>query len=136
MNTNKIINIKSSNERLLALILRRNYFPNDINFISQPDNNLQIATMSRGKSKESKPHRHVDNVRTIVGTSEVIIVTRGKIQISIYDFDDKPLATYKLKKLDVVYFLEGGHSIKFGRNSRIYEIKQGPYLFDKDKIFL
>ena len=136
MNISKIQYIYDKKNNPLALVIRRNYFPKTVNFITRETDNLQIATMKDRSNQSSKPHSHRSISRKIKGTTEVLIVVKGRIEVQIFDFESNFVESVFLKKMDMVYLISGGHSVQFRRNSRIYEIKQGPYLGKKDKYFL
>ena len=120
----------------LALVIRKNYFPKSINFVTSETDNLQIATMKNRSNQSSKPHAHRNISRKVKGTTEVLIVVKGRIEVQVFDLQSNFIESILLKKMDMMYLINGGHSVEFKRNSRIYEIKQGPYLGKKDKYFL
>lgn len=136
MTISKLQYIYDKKNNPLALVIRKNYFPKSINFVTSETDNLQIATMKDRSNQSSKPHSHRKVSRRIKGTTEVLIVVKGRIEVKVFDHQSNFVESILLKKMDMMYLISGGHSVQFKRNSRVYEIKQGPYLGKKDKYFL
>ena len=89
---------------------------------------IQFAHIGFVKTKEVAAHTHNPVIRETTGTTEVWIIIRGKIEVSLYDIDRSFLYSVNLHTNDVIIFQNGGHSLKAtSRVSEIYEIKNGPY---------
>ena len=58
------------------------------------------------------------------------------VQIDFFDDDQRFLQSKVLQTGDVILLAAGGHGLTFLEQSEIIEVKQGPYLQDKDKIRL
>ena len=58
------------------------------------------------------------------GVLDVFFYTKNNQKINI---------TKKLKSGDIILLLQGGHGFKVSKKISLIEIKQGPYLINKDK---
>ncbi|MCK4727142.1 MAG: hypothetical protein KAT29_15120, partial [Anaerolineales bacterium] len=66
--------------------------------------------------------------RHIVGTSEVLVVKKGRCQIDIYNDAQELVATRELRAGDVLLLVSGGHGFHMLEDTVFLEIKQGPYI--------
>lgn len=99
---------------------------------------LQFAVIGFSKTDQVGAHLHNPLPRQTTGTSECWIVTRGKIEVGLFDVDNMPVYITSLSKGDVAIFYSGGHSLEvLSRKAQIYELKNGPYegnILDKKQI--
>jgi hypothetical protein len=65
--------------------------------------------------------------RHLVGTSEVIVVRRGRCEIDIYDNDRTLIASRELRPGDIMLMTGGGHGFRMLEDTVLLEVKQGPY---------
>ena len=74
-------------------------------------------------------HRHVHRPleRHLIGTSEVLIVRRGRCEIDIYNDDRTLVASRELREGDVMLMVGGGHGFHMLEDTVLLEVKQGPY---------
>lgn len=81
------------------------------------------------------PHVHVPVVRTVVGTSELLLVRQGRCIVDIYGDDRALVASHELATGDLVLLLAGGHGFRMLEDTVLLEIKQGPYngLVEKER---
>ena len=78
--------------------------------------------------KKLVPHIHKQVERIIHTTSEFLYVISGEMTISIYDEKEKIVDNIVLREnMGLMQFI-GGHDIQIKRDTRYFEIKQGPYL--------
>jgi hypothetical protein len=78
--------------------------------------------------KNFVPHIHKQVERIIYTTSEFLYVISGEMTISIYDEKEKFVDKIVLhENMGLMQFI-GGHDIQIKRDTRYFEIKQGPYL--------
>ena len=79
------------------------------------------------------PHVHLPVVRTVVGTSELLMGRSGRCIVDIYD-DDRALVTSReLEAGDLVLSLSGGHGFRMLEGTVLLEGKQGPYSGQAEK---
>lgn len=97
--------------------------------LSPNDQFLQISAMKLGVGKGVEPHKHLENRRTSDITQESIIVISGEVEASYFDVDGRPLQSRVLRAGDCTVTFRGGHSFKsLSNETRVYEVKNGPYL--------
>ena len=123
-------------KKLLAIIYdEKNYnkkkgviFPS-LGFLS-----LQIGFMTHMKNHLIKPHTHINHLRKISKTAEVLFVRDGILRVDFYSRGKKYLFSKILKKNNIIILLEDSHGFKVIKKCFIIEIKQGPYNSKLDKI--
>ena len=90
--------------------------------------------MKHGKNYTIKPHSHNKRISKIFITSEVIILLKGILRVDFYDNKQKYLFSIKLYPDEIIYLVHGAHGFKIIKEVEMIEIKQGPYVSNKDKI--
>ena len=118
---------------LLALIIRANYSAEGIQFFTPDEFSQQLAYMKREKDYVIEPHTHNSVKREIYYTQEVLYIKSGKVRVDYYDNDQNYVCSNELLKGDVILLADGGHGFKMLEESEIIEVKQGPYVENKDK---
>ena len=121
-------------EKLLSVIIRKNYKANGIEFFTPDDFSQQLAYMHREKDYVIAPHVHNIVQRDVKLTQEVLVIKSGKVRVDYYDYDRNYLESRVLIQGDIVLLASGGHGFEMLENSEIIEVKQGPYAGDMDKI--
>lgn len=119
---------------LLAIILRPNLIKDEKYFATENSQEMQVAFFNLKKDTIIDNHIHVKQKREINSTSEVIVVLKGKIDVSIFDINKKLVCKNELSSGDTVALFEGGHGIKVIEDAILIESKQGPYLEEIDKV--
>lgn len=128
-----ITNIKDNNDNLLAIIVSNETVSEGIKFFTSEDNNLQVGMLGYTTGTRVDAHLHKDNIRTIKGTQEVVIIKKGQYRADFYDEEKIYIKSYILKQNDVIIFIQGCHGFKSIEDVELIEIKQGPFLKDHDK---
>jgi hypothetical protein len=118
---------------ILAMILRVNYKSEGIEFFTPNDFSQQLGYMNRPKGYKILPHVHNRVVRNVEFTNEVLLIKSGKVRVDFYDENKIYFQSEILNKGDVILLVKGGHGFEMIEKSEIIEIKQGPYLENKDK---
>jgi len=117
----------------LAIIVRSTYSKDGIEFFTPNDFSQQLAYMKRPKNYCIQPHKHNSVPREVTHTQEVLFLKSGKVRVDFYDNNKSYLQSRILNSGDVILFASGGHGLKMLEKTEIIEVKQGPYLQDKDK---
>jgi hypothetical protein len=112
---------------LLAYIIRAGKSPSATTFLTRPDENLQVGFVVYPAGGAVPAHSHRPIQRTIMGTSEVVIVRNGRCAIDVYDKARRLVATRDLEAGDLVILLAGGHGFRMQEDTVLLEVKQGPY---------
>jgi hypothetical protein len=120
---------------VLALIIRQNYEPEGVNFITAEDNPLQVGVLKHQKSSKIKPHLHKSSPRIINAIQEVLHIAYGKVEAEFYGGNGKKVGSSILNSGDTIVLLSGGHGFNILEDCKIIEIKQGPYRgVEEDKV--
>ena len=98
-----------------------------VKFFTKPTDEFQLGVIERPKGYEVKPHAHPERHATINGTAEFLYVEKGKIQITIFDEQWKEIGQQTVSSGDFLLFLAGGHALTMLEDTRLIEVKQGPY---------
>lgn len=125
--------IKDNEGNLLAIILRTQDTNDSKFFATENESELQLASFKLQKGEEILRHYHPKQERKINLTSEVLVVTNGKIKVEIYDNNLELNTTEIINKGEVVALYNGGHRIIMVEDSKFIEVKQGPYNPKTDK---
>ena len=121
--------------KLYALVIKETYQDKKgISFFTKNADNQQIGFMSHPKNYLIKPHKHQKRETKIFITSEVIILQKGKLRVDFYDTKKKYLFSIIVKKNQIIMLVHGGHGFKVLEPVKMLEIKQGPFVSNKDKI--
>ena len=124
--------IKHKNEQI-AIIVKKNYEPKSLEFLTPEHYNQQLGIMKCLKGKVIQSHIHKPIKREVIGTSEAIFVCSGKVEVYLFDSKKEKIATRILSGGDAIFLINGGHGFKMLVDSVLLEIKQGPYLGENDK---
>jgi hypothetical protein len=116
-----------SNGEVIAIIVRNAGAVDGINFFSPPEFSQQLGLISRKKDYAIKRHAHKLVARQVLVTQEVLHILSGRIEVALYDKQKNLINTVELKQGDTILLASGGHGIKFLEDSRLLEVKQGPY---------
>jgi len=121
--------------KLYALIIKDSYQnKKGISFFTKDVSNQQIGFMNHPKNYIIKPHKHQKRETKIYLTTEVIIIQKGKLRVDFYDTKKKYLFSVVIKKNQIIMLVHGGHGFKALEPVKMLEIKQGPFVSNKDKI--
>jgi hypothetical protein len=123
-------------KKILAIIIRKNNHPKKMgaNFITKNKDPMQLGFINYPTNYKIKPHYHLNRKKIINSCPEVLIVKRGILDVYFYKKNKQKInIKKKLKNGDIILLLQGGHGFKVSKKISLIEIKQGPYLINKDK---
>jgi hypothetical protein len=115
------------NGKPLVYIIRAGMNPEQTTFLTPQELNLQVGFIVYPAGGEIARHVHRPLERYIVGTSEVLVVKKGRCLIDIYNDEREVVATRELRAGDVMLMVGGGHGFRMLEDTVFLEIKQGPY---------
>jgi mannose-6-phosphate isomerase-like protein (cupin superfamily) len=118
------------NGDVLAYVVRGGSLPAATTFLTPDDCNLQVGHVVYPAGGVIARHMHLPVERRIAGTTEVLIVERGRCSVDVYADDRSVVATRELQTGDILIALGGGHGFHALEDLVLLEIKQGPYLGD------
>jgi hypothetical protein len=119
--------------RTLSYIIRRELVPTTTTFLTPPEFTHQLGFVVYPAGGAVKPHLHRSMERKIKGTSEVLLIKKGRCEIDIYNNKKELVATRELREGDIVLLVDGGHGFRMLEDTVFVEIKQGPYTGIEEK---
>jgi hypothetical protein len=111
----------------LAYIIRAEINPDKTTFLTPPEFKQQVGFVVYPAGGEIQRHVHRSLERQLIGTSEVLVLRRGRCEIDIYNNERELVATRELRQGDVMLMVDGGHGFRMTEDTVFIEIKQGPY---------
>jgi uncharacterized protein with PhoU and TrkA domain len=117
----------ASGDKTLAYIIRSELSPDKTTFLTPSDLKQQVGFIVYKAGGVIKRHVHRPLERHLIGTSEVLIVRRGRCEIDIYDDERTLVATRQLRPGDIMLMVGGGHGFRILEDTVLLEVKQGPY---------
>ena len=103
-------------------------------FPTPDDCAFQFGFCETDVEKVVTPHMHKRIERVIDTTSEFLFVIQGRMTIEIYDENESYIDTVELTNNQALLQFVGGHKITIHKDTKYFELKQGPYFgqeFDK-----
>ena len=116
-----------SNGQSLAYIIRAEIDPKKTTFLTPSELKQQVGFVVYPAGGEVKRHVHRALERHIVGTSEVIVVRKGRCQLDVYNDARELVASRELYPGDIMLMTGGGHGFRMHEDTVLLEVKQGPY---------
>jgi len=111
----------------LCYIIRSEFMPAQTTFLTPPEFKQQVGYVVYPQGGEIARHSHRPLERSLVGTSEVLILKKGKCWIDIYNDNNHLVATRELNPGDIMLMVGGGHGFRMIEDTVFLEVKQGPY---------
>lgn len=111
----------------MACVIRNSTNPDQTTFVSEHEWTQQVGFVVYPRGGVIPRHRHLPLERTIVGTSEVLIVQSGRCEVEVFSNDGDLIATRQLESGDVLCLLAGAHGFRMLEDTVLLEVKQGPY---------
>jgi hypothetical protein len=112
---------------ILAYLSRSDGPPARTTFLTPDDCGLQVGHVVYPAGGEIARHIHLPIERHLVGSTEVLILQRGRCEVDIYSQDQRLVATRELQVGDILIAVTGGHGFRVLEDMALLEIKQGPY---------
>ena len=113
--------------KVLCILVRATPWPAQTEFYTPNDYNLQLGNIVYPAGSAIPRHSHRPVTRTVAGTSEVLVVQKGRMFIDLYDDDKTLVATREMAAGDAVALVSGGHGFRLIEDTVLLEVKQGPY---------
>ncbi|MDD3897131.1 MAG: hypothetical protein PHU04_04855 [Candidatus Peribacteraceae bacterium] len=125
------------NGQVLAHIFpNKLHAPEGVRFLNDESEQFQVGLMERPAGHLVLAHTHPPCKRHLNGNAEFVLVQRGHVRITFYDEEWNQIAVHELKDGDSTLILRGGHQLEMLEETRMFEVKQGPYMGnDYPKIF-
>lgn len=113
--------------QILCILIRASLLPTETTFLTPPEYKQQVGFVVYPAGGEIARHTHRALERHLTGTSEVLLVKKGRCLIDIYNDARELVATRELQTGDVMLMVGGGHGFRMLEDTVFLEIKQGPY---------
>ena len=113
--------------QVFCIVIRATPWPTQTEFYTPNDYNLQMGKVVYPAGGAIPRHSHRPVTRTVTGTSEVLVVQKGRMFIDLYDDDNTLVATREMAAGDAVALVSGGHGFRLIEDTVLLEVKQGPY---------
>lgn len=117
----------------LALVIRRDFFKEGVEFFTPTSYSQQLGYMNRPAGYCIPPHVHNPVLREVQFTKEVLFIKSGRLRVDFYTEDQSYLESTILESGDVILLAYGGHGFEMLEPTEIIEVKQGPYAGESDK---
>jgi len=121
------VEIISWNDQPLTYIIRANPLPDQTTFLTPPEFKQQVGFVVYPQGGEIARHIHRPLERHLVGTSEVLVLLKGRCLLDVYNDERELVATRELQPGDIMLMVGGGHGFRMLEDTVFLEIKQGPY---------
>ena len=121
------LEIISDGEQALCYILRAGHLPTQTTFVTPDEFKQQLGFVVYAAGGEVPRHDHRPLKRELVGTSEVLLVQKGRCWMDVYNEARELVATRELALGDLILMVGGGHGFRMIEDTVFLEIKQGPY---------
>ena len=133
MNNKNIKNI-IHNDELYSSIFDLDNTSEGLDFLTNDDAFVQVGTWKYEKGKILDAHYHNTFDRKSYITQEVVLVLEGIIVCNLYTTDGEFIASEEIKQNQLIIQYQGIHEYEIINNSKVLEIKNGPYFGpDKDR---
>lgn len=130
--TNSIEIITHADEAV-AYIVRADLEPTQTTFLTPGTFGQEMGLIVYGAGQHIQPHAHLPVTREVHGTTECVMVRKGRCIVDFYDDARSLILSRELALGDVVLLLGGGHGFRMLEDTVLFEVKQGPYMGDRDK---
>ena len=114
------------NDKILAILAKTAQINDNLKFISPEEFPLQVGIHNKGEKVLIGAHEHFPFINiNKLDCQEIFYLQKGKLEIGLY-YGEKKVCTRTMEPGDII-ILNSGHDIKFLEDSKMIEIKQGPY---------
>lgn len=118
---------------IFAIIVRARFQEPGIHFFTENELSQQLAFMRHPAGKLIEPHVHNPVPREVQFTQEALFIRKGRLRVDFYDSGRQYLESRILKPGDVILLIQGGHGFEVLEEVEMIEVKQGPYVGERDK---
>lgn len=121
----------SYNGALVALWISSSDIPEGTHPITDSSWPLQALMMSRKRGHVFAKHTHAKNQRSTGLLSETIVVTKGKVLVTVTTREGVEVEKCEVSSGECLLLVNGGYMIEVLDDAAFYEFKNGPHLDDK-----
>lgn len=121
-------------DSIIAIIVPHTFSEPGITFFTPDDFSQQLAFMKHPAGKQIQPHTHTHLKREVLNTKEVLVIRSGRLRVDLYSESQEYISSEVFEAGDVVLLASGGHGFEVLEDVEMFEVKQGPYTGENDKI--
>ena len=123
--------------KVLAIVLRSGHESQGVQFFSRPEYPLQLGLLQHSKDTHIKPHIHHSTTKIVNEIQEVLHLEYGRVEAEFFRNSGQRVASCLLNEGDTILLVSGGHGFRILEETKMLEIKQGPYESrEEDKKYL
>lgn len=119
--------------QIYAIIIRSDFHELGVHFMTKEDYSQQMAYMHHETGKIIEAHIHNHELRNVIQTQEVLVIRKGRLRVDFYKSNKEYYGSKELYEGDIILLAAGGHGFEVLEEVEMVEVKQGPYLGDRDK---
>lgn len=123
-----------SKDEILAVIVRKEYAQSGVRFFTPGEFSQQLGYMQHPAGKIIQPHVHKAVQREVRYTQEVLFIRKGVVRVDFYSRTQNYIESKILRAGDVILLASAGHGFEVLEDVEMFEVKQGPYAEDEDKV--
>jgi hypothetical protein len=121
---------------LYAIIVRGSYDKPGVHFFTPDHFSQQVGYMAHPAGHVIAAHTHREVARSVHRTQEVLVLRKGRLRVDFYDGHNERQASRIMEAGDVILLVQGGHGFEVIEQCEMFEIKQGPFTGDEDKVLI
>ncbi len=112
---------------ILAIIIRSHLDEPGLHFPTPKEYNLQVGVHIRPAGEVIAAHVHKSIAEPVdLPIQEFLYVERGRLRVDLFDREEELFSTVEVGAGDSILLLMG-HKIELLEDTKIIEVKQGPY---------
>lgn len=122
--------------KLLAVVWRDSDWSDGLAFPTPDDFTLQVGNWQYPEGKKLAAHRHIENVRSVSQTHEMVFVKSGRLKVSVFDSNNDLVTAVDLEAGDYAVMGDCGHGYEILEDkTQVLEAKTGPFVgVEADKV--
>jgi len=102
--------------------------------VTPPEGAIQVLTLKHKKGASVAPHTHRAHKRVTHALQECLVVISGLVRVSLYDGKGRVFKRLTVSAGETCIILSGAHGVEYLKNSEVIEVKNGPFIDDKQKL--
>ena len=119
--------IRSDDGQIIALVVRSDFDKKGINFVTLESDPIQLGINSYEKGSHILEHYHKKRNINIQDVQEVLYIVEGEVDVTLYDEKNVKISLLTIKSGDTIFLASGGHGFHIKKDTKLIEVKQGPY---------
>ena len=128
-----MIKLIKQNKETYAKIIRANYQTQDVEFFTDDSSELQFGVINFQKNHKTGAHCHNISSRKTTQLDEILMVQKGSARVDFYNTKGEYIVSCEIFQGDILIIFKGGHNLIFYEDTKVYAIKKGAYIKDKNK---